>query len=397
MVSAASQYGHLEIVKWLVENGCEFQTDTMYRAALSGSVELCRWLLRNGCKISEDTVPKSIPLLKLLLEWGYKPGPKFFSQAALNGSFGLMKWAKCRGFKWDESTCASAAAAGRLDILEWARKLECPWNETCCIAAAKAGDLSILSWARERRCPWTSQVITEAGMYGHFKVMKWAVENGCPLPQSIQFSTPVKDIANIEYLFNKGFKVSSNGCIEAVRRGHKEALMWFIDHGAPRNDAPCNEAANQGRVALLLKLISKQFPTSEKTITMAVKYPFLFKWLKTTNKCPWDKETFTEIVKAQNLKLVKWTIKRNIPVDEKICEVAAELGNIEVMEMLLHFNCALTPSVCEIAIKKGHYRLLYWLVRKGHVKLTKELYAVAKTHSSRVFQDWLDYHKCPTQ
>ena len=388
------QSGHLEVAKWLRENGCEFSDDTMELAVKGGNIEVCKWLLINGCKISKDTVPKSIRLLKLLLEWGYKPGPKFFSQSAEKGRFGLMKWAKCREFSWDETTCASAASAGRLDILQWARKFKCPWNETCCVGAARSGKLEILKWAREEQCPWNHHTISEAGLYGHFEVMKWAVENGCPLPDTVVFSTTIDKISNIDYLFQKGCLIREVAVREAVRKGQVQTLIWFLTHGAPHTISACNEAAKYGKLSMLQWLCSMKFAVSAATMQSSVRHPHIFKWLK-NNGCPWNNETSTQIVRVQNAKLLKWALKRNCPVSKDICEIAAQIGDLEVMKVLMMFKCDFTLKATERIIKNGHYRLLSWLVKNGHVKLTKELYEIALR--SRETLEWLEYHKCPTQ
>jgi hypothetical protein len=71
--------GHLELLKWTRENGCDWDSDTCTDAALGGYLELLKWARENGCF-------------------------------------------------WDSNTCAHAAKGGHLEFLKWVRVNGCPWN-----------------------------------------------------------------------------------------------------------------------------------------------------------------------------------------------------------------------------------------------------------------------------
>ena len=45
----ATEYGNLEVIKWLKENGCPWDTRTCTFAALNGHLEVLKWLKENGC------------------------------------------------------------------------------------------------------------------------------------------------------------------------------------------------------------------------------------------------------------------------------------------------------------------------------------------------------------
>ena len=48
--------------------------------------------------------------------------------AAKNGHLEVLKWARAKGYPWDEQTCAEAAKNGHLEVLQWARANGCPWH-----------------------------------------------------------------------------------------------------------------------------------------------------------------------------------------------------------------------------------------------------------------------------
>ena len=42
--------GHLEVLKWARDNGCEWGKDTCYFAARNGHLDVLKWARENGCK-----------------------------------------------------------------------------------------------------------------------------------------------------------------------------------------------------------------------------------------------------------------------------------------------------------------------------------------------------------
>ena len=284
------QRGHLEVVKWLIKNGAQLQDDCLYSAATTGNIELCKWLKKNGCAVRPYSYcPSTLPLLQLLVEWGFVPDPEFFFNAASNGYFDQIKWAKSRGYEWDSNTCACAAAEGRLDILQWVRERGCPWDEVCCENAARCGHMEILQYARGRNCPWNMVTIIAAAEEGHFEIIKWAVDNGCPLPNIIDFN--IKSISIFEYLINKGCVIDIGAIRAAASEGNMEVLKWLLFKSSPNYEYDrkhiCNMAAKYGDLNMLQWTKENKYEWSGYTLSYAVRHPHVFKWLR-NNGCKWD-------------------------------------------------------------------------------------------------------------
>ena len=51
----AALNGHLEVLKWARENGCEWNSNTCANAALNGHLEVLKWARENGCEWDSDT------------------------------------------------------------------------------------------------------------------------------------------------------------------------------------------------------------------------------------------------------------------------------------------------------------------------------------------------------
>ena len=80
MAKDAAQHGHMELVRWLIqEQGFTMDVNVMAVAARSGNLELVRWLRGEGCD-------------------------------------------------WDWHTCELAVRGGHVEVLRWARGNGCPWT-----------------------------------------------------------------------------------------------------------------------------------------------------------------------------------------------------------------------------------------------------------------------------
>ncbi len=79
--------GQFEILKWMINNGCELNTPVSIIAALNGNLEILKWM---------DEITRDEKVNRCL---------------------------------WNEVTCECAAEGGHLEVLKWLRKNGCPWDE----------------------------------------------------------------------------------------------------------------------------------------------------------------------------------------------------------------------------------------------------------------------------
>ena len=94
-----------------------------------------------------------------ILKWGLEEG--FFNPtncipcnlAARYGKLKILKWLRCNGFPWHEYVCSNAAHKGHFELLKWAQQNGCPWNERTSYFAQRSGHQEIYDWAVENGCP----------------------------------------------------------------------------------------------------------------------------------------------------------------------------------------------------------------------------------------------------
>ena len=81
----AAEYGHLEMLKWLVENGFKFTADALTAAAERGQLECVVYLRDRGCKITPTVSKATVNIAQIhVLRWVIENGCKWNPQWTLD-------------------------------------------------------------------------------------------------------------------------------------------------------------------------------------------------------------------------------------------------------------------------------------------------------------------------
>jgi len=102
--------GHLELIKWAIENGSGFDTDrASASAALGGRLDILKWIVKEGYQFDSTGGPLGVT------------NPYVCAQAALGGHLRVLKWLREQGYSWVDSTVRQAEKGGHTEILNWIR------------------------------------------------------------------------------------------------------------------------------------------------------------------------------------------------------------------------------------------------------------------------------------
>ena len=196
----AASRGQIRSLETLYRNGCRRDEGTCTEAARRGQLEVLKYAHANGWG-STHTWPSDVNkcwqaatrgghvvVLQWLCEngcdWDLDPWDwwtcKHTQEAARKGHLKVLQWAHENGRDWDLHTCASAAGGGHLEVLQYAHENGCPWDYVTCAMAAEGGHLEVLQYAHENGCPWDEKTCAFAARRGHLEVLQYAHENGCP-------------------------------------------------------------------------------------------------------------------------------------------------------------------------------------------------------------------------
>lgn len=160
ILNYAAEGGNLELVQW-VHNELHrpLSWQTCSAAATGGHVDVLRWLVDNNCKFDVGTI---------------------FGEAIKGRHPKVIEYMQSHGHTWPHGATAMAAVSGSLDILQWAHRDGCPCTAMTAWHAAQGGHVEALMWLRENRCEWDEEVCSRAAEYGHLHVLQYAVANDCP-------------------------------------------------------------------------------------------------------------------------------------------------------------------------------------------------------------------------
>lgn len=153
----AAEGGHLEVLKWARQRDYPWGS-TGVIAARKCRIEILKWVMENGCSLHEEVCEEAarfrqFKTLKWLKDNDVPWNERVFEAAA--GSYGknyfkMMKWMKSKGCPWDEETFNTAVKKRKsVKVLEWLYENNCPWSEK----TYKLATRSLAIWLEEKGCP----------------------------------------------------------------------------------------------------------------------------------------------------------------------------------------------------------------------------------------------------
>jgi len=157
--SVASKYGHLNILKWLVQRKIRLPPSILREAVKNGYFDILDWL------------------------FGYRifPGEREANLAAANGRTEVLDWMIQRGFVFPiYAGLIEAVRNGHVNMLDWAKinGYYLPTTSDVIIAAENAR-LSVLRWLRQHYPQlFDTGTIGRLLLFGHFEILRWLVQEG---------------------------------------------------------------------------------------------------------------------------------------------------------------------------------------------------------------------------
>jgi hypothetical protein len=185
----AALNGHLDVLIWILKNGCPWDEETCEYAVRGGRLDILKWILEYGIK-PDDNMNKNVCAI-----------------AADEGNLDILKWARENNYPWDEKVCENAACNGHFEVLKWACDNGCHWNEKVCKYAITGIKINDNTGAIEYY-----NKFWHTHFKNYFDVFKWAVENGCPwdIKTCITLAKTYKRVSILNWIENNFTHNSNN-------------------------------------------------------------------------------------------------------------------------------------------------------------------------------------------
>lgn len=177
-INCGAQFeGHsLEILKFLHELGCPFNSETIESTIEHQKIECFEFVLSIGCPVSSTHLcmaasKNNLQMLKILIEQGAPWTSEVCSEAASEGHLDILKYAFKHNLEWDSKTTSCASYYNQLECLRFAVNHDCPINIYASNAAASKGNLECLIFLIENDCP-IDQTTMEHACWGGLRAHK---------------------------------------------------------------------------------------------------------------------------------------------------------------------------------------------------------------------------------
>ena len=150
--SMAAEGGHLNVLQWLRESGCNWDSETTQCALERGNLEILKWATENGCPIrstASETASRygNLHILKWLYDSGYiKLNIECMKSAIRGGHWEIIHWLIGNGIKPDSACADVAIRAHKTEIFMYFVENGYPWNEKECMATANWCNKNVQMW-----------------------------------------------------------------------------------------------------------------------------------------------------------------------------------------------------------------------------------------------------------
>jgi len=231
----AASRGHLEVLKWLRENGCPWDEKTCAVAAGDNYLDILKYLHDNGCPWDERCYEYT---------WNYMD---------------ILRYLHENGCPWDERACSSAAYHGCMETLRYLHENGCPWDELACHNAAYRGHEEILRYLHENNCPWDEECYVKAANNKHYDIIKYLYQNGCPrteMEKLCTFAACDNDIDFLKWLCDNGWICNGRAFVNAVSNNNMEMLLYLYDNKCPIDMGECLEISLNNDFTDILKWLN---------------------------------------------------------------------------------------------------------------------------------------------
>jgi hypothetical protein len=248
---------HLHILQWLVENqDFKYAPGIFEHMALHGKLDCLQYMHSNGYDILTPKVfmaairSRNIKLIHWLRNI-YTDKTHFWTIYAAvdmssnkhdqHGSLTILQLLVSWGYNLSDTDPTIPARNGDLHILQYLIIHGCKLSENVINAAAEYGHLHIIIWCRQQGCNWSADTCGRTVRWNHLHVLKWL--RG--------FDRKGSDETEI-------CPWDARVCIEAINYNHIDVLSFALDNGC-HLDEECYKAMTASRNLAIIDLVNDYY------------------------------------------------------------------------------------------------------------------------------------------
>lgn len=232
VLRSASQYASLECVKYLLSKFPDLYRSRIYpTVALAGKLDIMKWLWETGRRLEDENEGEQYNDFHLTMIKRVDFEKKVCENAVRGGNLEMLKWLRSIPFEWGVEVVYWAIVDDQLPCLKWILETKPEWGVKACAHAADVNDLKVLKWLKDPdehypRGPyeWDAEVCKKAATQGDLEMIKWArgyKGPGGPAPWDSDVYQAAKEV---KYYSKVDTEMNT------------ELLRWLRDNGCPQDE-----------------------------------------------------------------------------------------------------------------------------------------------------------------
>lgn len=273
----ASSNGHLEIVKFLVENGADVQSEDNYSlrwAVIEGHLEVVKYLVSRGADqfaydshaIKTATLYKNYEIIEFLME-NITDQKHILLSLCKTGDLELVK--KYINFlNKDEIALGIAADKNHFNIVEYLinNGYDVQYSNNIALTlASDSGHLEMVKYLVSKGASVDDNdnyAIEAASDKGHLKIVKYLLDNGAsPTDRAFYLACKNGKYTTVELLFKNGANINTNDVLTgASKNDHENVVQFLLNKGMYTNtdyNRALTIAVNNGCLNIVKQLLDK--------------------------------------------------------------------------------------------------------------------------------------------
>ena len=403
-----SKNDHLEVVKHLVQNGADVNSQNnkaLIYTAGNGNLEIVKYLVQNGADV---TAKNNKPLIAAS-ENGHLEVLKYLVQngadltdrdnealiySSLNGHLEIVKYLVQNGADVkakDNWSLIFASSNGYLEIVKYlienGADIITQHNKPL-IRASENGYLEIVKYLVQNGADVTAQhngALIYSSLNGHLEIVKYLIENGADIRAqhngSLIEASEKGHLEIVKYLVQNGADITAqhNGAlIEASKNGYLEIVKYLVENGADvktRDNEALIKASKNGYLEIVKYLVQNGANIDRQALIKASEKGHLeiVKYLVENGKYNRFRKTQALIYASLNgqLEIIKYLVQNGADVtaqDNLALIKSSEKGQLEIVKYLIENGADVTAQDNLALIKsseKGHFQIVKYLIENG--------------------------------
>lgn len=398
-LESATREGYLNVLKWMVTNGCIMSKTTLIEASLHGHLDVVKWLM-NDCRLIVSMRRPRIAAAKSghvhVLEYlgdffHYRVHETICLKAARHGHLPVIEWVLSRHdlqFDTIRESRIAAAKGCHLNVLKWFDE-RFPYNaneRSICMKAARYGHLSVLKHYKSFVQECDAGICAKVAKGGHEDVFWWLLTK-CPTPEYnkelfiaacaggclkiVKWLREEKGVGKTDGgrpFPDWGKKASSR----AALGGHLDVLKYLWEEGCPHDCRTGMNAVQSGNIEMIWWILEKDQDSNPIWWLGAARNGQIeiYEWLLNICFVPGG-GIIHDIAREGHISFFKWVIKRRCYRERKqifnkgTCSAAAEGGHLKLLRLLRENGCPWDAYTYCIAKEEGHVKVVEWLRANG--------------------------------